>query len=649
MSNYDNSAISTLEGAEQVRQKPAVIFGTEDVNGCAHSVFEIIANSIDEAREGYGSRIDVTVGEDNSVIVRDEGRGVPMDLNPKTGKYNWELVYCTMYASGKYNSDNYQTSLGLNGLGCTATQYASEFMQVISVRDGFKYTMNFKKGVPVGKLLKEKSAEPTGTTVYFKPDIEVFSDIDVSEDFYKLQLSRQAMLHGGLEFNLNYKGNITRFVYANGAVGYLKENCKRGIIKQPIQFNSQTKCKGHKGEYTLDMSIAIQFSREETSIAEMYHNGGYLADGGVTTDSFNASTCRAIEEFGKSEGKIGKNDSIVPKYLDGVVHYIGATGCPGSMTEFKNQTKTAITNKEIKDAYKTFVYQNVYNWLSTHKEEGHKLVEEVMINKKAFDSADAIKKQVLKKLTQGIDNPRNQPEKFVDCQSHKNGNEELWIVEGDSALGSCVQARDSKFQAIIPVRGKIINCLKNNLADILRSDIIVDLIRVLGCGIEARTKQVKDLPEFDITKLRWDKVVICTDADIDGMQIRCLIIAMFYRLMPSLLEAGKVYIAETPLFEITTKDNTYFAYTDEERDAMMAKLDKRGTKYKIMRSKGLGENEPDMMWTSTMCPQTRRLVQVEMDEDDFELVALFNSLLGDDIAGRKEIVSRYFDTAVDAE
>lgn len=650
MNTYDNNSISTLEGADQVRKKPAVIFGTEDINGCAHSVFEIISNSIDEAREGYGKKINVTINEDDSIVVQDFGRGVPMDFNQSQGKFNWELVYCTLYASGKYDSDNYKTSLGLNGLGCTATQYASEFMKVTSVRDGYKYTMNFKKGAPVGELIKELSEnEPTGTTVEFKPDNEVFTAIEVPEDFYTTQLRRQAMLHGGLEFNLDYKGNKSHFLYTTGAVGYLKEKCKRSITKQPILFSGKTKCISHKGEYNLDMTIAINFSREESSIAEMYHNGGYLSDGGVTDDSFNASASKAIEQFGKSEGKISKNDHILPKYLDGVVHYVGATGCPGSMTEFKNQTKTAITNKEIGNAFKTFVYQNFIDWLAIHKEEGIKLVEEVLVNKTAFDSAEAIKKKVLKKLTQGIDNPRTKPDKFVDCQTHNKGNEELWIVEGDSACGSCVQARDSKFQAIMPVRGKITNCLKNPLSEVLKSDIIIDLIRVLGCGIEARTKKVKDLPDFDLLKLRWDKVIICTDADIDGMQIRCLILAMIYKLMPSLLSAGKVYIAETPLFEINTNSNTYFAYSDEERDTLIQELDNKGEKYKIQRSKGLGENEPDMMWTSTMCPQTRKLVQIEVKDNDSELTTLFDALLGDDIIGRKELVNKYFEMECDAE
>lgn len=650
MDNYSNSSISTLKDAEQVRKKPAVIFGTEDINGCAHSVFEIISNSIDEAREGYGKQIDITIKDDNSIVVKDYGRGVPMDFNPQEQRFNWELVYCTLYASGKYDSDNYKTSLGLNGLGCTATQYASEFMKVVSVRDGFKYTMNFEKGKPVGELIKVSSDEPTGTEVYFKPDIEVFSSVDVPKEFYELQLLRQAMLHGGIEFNLNFKGEYKQYLFEKGAVEYLKSQCKHtAITKEPLQFKDKANCTGHKGEYELDMRFVITFGREENSICEVYHNGGYLSDGGVTDEAIKAETCRAIEDFGKQESLIGKSDKILNKYLEDVVHYIGETGCPGSLTEFKNQTKTAITNKEIKKAYSLFVYQNLYRWMTINKELAKKIVNEVLINKKALDSAEAIKKNVLKKLTQNIDNPRTQPEKFVDCASHKNGNEEIWIVEGDSALGSCVQARDSKFQAIIPVRGKIINCLKNSLADVLKSDIIIDLIRVLGCGIEARTKQVKDLPDFDITKLRWDKVIICTDADIDGMHIRCLILAMMYKLMPSILETGKVYIAETPLFEINTNEQTYFAYTDEERDSLIADLEQSNIKYKIQRSKGLGENEPDMMWTSTMCPETRKLVQVDMKDNDQELTEIFTSLLGDDLYGRKEMVDRYFEMEVDAE
>ena len=649
MSDYTNSSISTLKGADQVRKKPAVIFGTEDINGCANAIFEIISNSIDEAREGYGKRIDITIDTNNSIKVQDYGRGVPMDYNKSEDRFNWELVYCTLYASGKYDDTNYKTSLGLNGLGCTATQYASEFMTVTSMRDGYRYTKDFKKGEPIGELQKTALTDnnQTGTVVTFRPDIDVFTDIDVPFEFYDIQLRRQAILHDGLEFNLNYKGKTKQYLYTTGAVGYLQESCHRAITKTPVQFKGQTECQNHKGNYTLEMMVAITFSREENSLSEVYHNGGYLADGGVTDQALLTSMCKAINEYGRTEGLLGKTDSIEPKHLDGVVHYIGSTGCPGSMTEFKNQTKTAITNKEIKEAYKTFVYQNIIKWLQVHKEETKKIVTEVLINKKAYDSADAIKKQAIKKLTQSIENPRTQPEKFVDCKNHKKGNAELWIVEGDSALGSCMLARDAEFQAIIPVRGKIINCLKNSLSEVLKSGIIIDLIRVLGCGIEARTKQVKDLPEFDITKLRWDKVIICTDADIDGMHIRCLLIAMFYKLIPSLLGQNKVFIAETPLFEITANKDTYFAYSDEERDKIIASL--KDTKYKVMRSKGLGENNPEMMWGSTMCPDTRKLVSLETQENDTELNKLFDSLLGDDIIGRKEIVNHHFDIEIDAE
>lgn len=649
--NYNNSSISTLEGPDQVRKKPAVIFGTEDVNGCAHSVFEIIANALDEAREGFGDEIDITVNEDDSVIVQDYGRGVPMDYNPTEKRFNWELVYCTLYASGKYNEENYSSSLGLNGLGCTATQYASEYMKVVSVRDGYKYTKNFEKGEPVGELVKERSSARRGTRVEFRPDTEVFSSIDVSEETYTSLLEKQAMLHGGIVFKLNYKGNKKTFYFEDGAAGYLKSMCKKKnvITKEPLEIKGETSCSGHKGEYKLNMRLVITFYRDDNSTTEVYHNGGFLSDGGVTDTAIKEELCRLIEERGKQNGLMSKNDKILPKHLDEVVHYIGETGCPGSMTEFKNQTKTAITNKEIKKAYSQFVYQNLFRWATAHVNEMNKVIEEVMINKKALESAEAVKKNLLRKLTQNIDNPRTQPEKFVDCASHKNGNEELWIVEGDSALGSCVQARDSKFQAIIPVRGKIINCLKHTLPEVLKSDIIVDLVRVLGCGIEARTKQVKDLPDFDVLKLRWDKVIICTDADIDGMQIRCLILAMFYKLMPSILEIGKVYIAETPLFEITAGKETIFAYSDEERDTVIKECESKGVKYKIQRSKGLGENEPDMMWKSTMCPKTRRLVEIDMNEYDYELGEVFAALLGDDIEGRKEMVSDYFEMGIDAE
>lgn len=658
-SNYGNKSISSLKDEQQVRQRPAVIFGTNDIQGCAHAIFEIIANSIDEAREGYGDLIEISITEDNEVTVKDNGRGVPMDWNENEEKYNWELVFCTLYASGKYDSTNYSASLGLNGLGATSTQYASEYMVVESIRDGKKYTMRFEKGRPVGKLKIEKDTTGlTGTTIRFKPDREVFTAIDVSAEFYIDKIRRQAMLHDKVTFILRYKDlHDIELSYPNGLKDFIDQICEKQYLpKGAVTFTGSVYGSDDEATnefYTLDMKLAMTFSREPHFV-EMYHNGAYLKDAeeNVTDMAVRAGIALAITDFARAQGKISKGEKINYKDIDEVFVAVGATSCPGNMTFFKNQTKTAVGNPFIRDAFATFVRDSFSRWAAENKVLAEKVVAEVLLNKQARESAEAVKKKVLKKLSAPIETIGGTPEKFIECAEKDPKKREIYIVEGDSAAGSCKLARDPKFQAIMPVRGKILNCLKADINHILNNDIITDLIKLYGCGLEIESKHIKDLPKFNIDKLNWDKIIFCTDADLDGMQIRCLLITMIYRLMPSLLKEGKIYIAETPLYEIIAKKKVYFAYDDAERAEILTKLHKEGirdTAIKINRSKGLGENDPEMMSISTMHPNTRRLVQIGYIEDDKQLVELINALLGDDIEGRRFLIDEYFDIDVDID
>lgn len=660
---YGNSSISSLKDEQQVRQKPAVIFGTNDVNGCAHAIFEIIANSIDEAREGFGNRIEITVGSDNSVCVKDNGRGVPMGWNSVEKKYNWELVFCTLYASGKYDSSNYSASLGLNGLGATSTQYASEFMRVVSIRDGMKYTMHFKAGKPVGSMLEEKCDEPTGTEIFFKPDRAVFTNIDVSQEFYVDKLRRQAMLHPTVKFILNYKleegEHGVELFFPDGIKGFIDTICPKQIINNAMRFeDEETGCDvvddSYSDEYTVQMGLAMTFTREAFGV-EMYHNGAHMrdADENVTDAALRHAVAKVIEETAKANGKIAKSERIQFKDVEEILFAIGFTSAPGSMTFFKNQTKTAINNPFIGNAFYKFVYENFTRWMSENRAFAERIVQEVLLNKEARESAEAVKKKVIRKLSASIDSsPSALPAKFVECESRNPYQREVYIVEGDSAAGSCKHARDARFQAIMPVRGKIMNCMKEDITHILKSDIITDLIKIYGCGIEAESKHIKDLPKFDINKLNWNKIIFCTDADLDGMQIRCLLIVMIYRLMPSLLKHGKVFIAETPLFEIIANKKTYFAYTEQEKVDILEGLKASGVnenRIKINRSKGLGENDAEMMSISTMNPATRRLIPVEYIENDEQLHDLVEALLGKDIESRRDLIDAYFDMDVDID
>ena len=655
---YSENSIYAFNDEDQVRKRPAVIFGTNDVNGCAHSVLEILDNAIDEAREGHGRVIVLEVEDDNTVMISDEGRGVPMGWNDREKDYNWKLVFCRLYASGKFDNSNYKSSLGLNGLGATSAQYASEFMDVTSIREGKKYEMHFKKGKPVGDLVvTEDKTGLSGTTVRFKPDREVFTGIDVDINYYYNIFRRQAMLNPGIQFVLRYKQHdeIT-MLYENGAKDFIDENCPEQIIEEAISFEGEATGlddSAYGEEYTVEMGLSLTFSRE-ISVIEMYHNSGYLKDASenVTDIALRAGITRAFEEFGKEIGKLTKTDKLNFKDIEEICVAIGYTESPGNMTFFKNQTKTAIGNPFIQGAYTRFVATNLSRWLIDNKVKGEKVLTEILLNKQARESADAVKKKIIQKLRKPIDSLGGLPEKFVECESKSSSVRELFIVEGDSAAGSCKQARNARFQAIMPVRGKIMNCLKEDLPRILKSEIITDLVRLFGCGIEVESKHIKDLPKFDINKLNWNKIILCTDADSDGMQIRCLLITMIYRLMPSLLKEGKVYIAETPLFEIIAKKETYFAYDEKEKEVIMKKLYEQGLsdkQIKVNRSKGLGENDPEMMSVSTMHPNTRRLVRVNYIKDDTELHALINALLGDDIQARKYMIDEYFDMEVDLD
>lgn len=651
-SEYGQSAITSLKNEDQVRKRPAVIFGTNDEYGAAHGVYEIIANAIDEARAGYGNTIKISVWKDGTVEVADDGRGVPMGWNDTEKKFNWELVFCTLYASGKYDSSNYGDALGLNGLGATAMQYASEFMDVYSTRDGKTSHMHFEKGRPVGKLeVTDPIKKGTGTTIKFKPDSEVFINIRnmaLSPDYYINILRRQAMLHDGIEILFWHEelGKEVRMCYPNGIKDFLKAVCEKPIIKS-IGFYSDSKMgtdKEDEEKYELKERCSFTFSRD-ASLVEIYHNGSHLYEGGVTMDALRAGIEMAFSDYGQMKGKLAKNDRIKYKDVESILFFIGDTSAPGHRTYFKNQTKGAINNPFIKKEFHNFIYYCFRNWLETSGAESDRVYGEVLANKQAREEADKVSRKVVQSLSKGL-SMGNKPEKFVDCRSEIPFERELFIVEGDSALGSCKLSRNSAFQAIMPVRGKIMNCLKKELSTILKSDIIIDLLRVFGCGIEAESKYIEDIPKFDISKLNWGKIIICTDADLDGMQIRCLVITMIYRLCPTLLKRGKVFIAETPLFEINYGKQTHFAYTEAEKEEILNKLESEGAnlnKVKIQRSKGLGENDPEMMSISTMSPLTRRLVSVDYPENDADVADYFNALLGDDIETRRMLINEYFD------
>ena len=644
---YGNDSISQLKGADRVRKRPGVIFGSDGLDGCQHAVFEILSNSIDEAREGYGNIITLTRYADKSIEIEDFGRGCPMDWNAKDKRFNWELVFCELYAGGKYannEGENYEYSLGLNGLGSCATQYSSEYMDVTVWRDGNKYELHFKKGKVVGKKGQELTVSPsdrkkTGTTIKWRPDLEVFTDIDIPEEFFKDTLHRQAVVNAGVTFRFrNQNGNkfdVTEYVYQNGILDYVSEIAHDSPLTSPYFISAERRGRDRedKPEYKVKLSAAFCFSNKVKAI-EYYHNSSWLEYGGAPEKAARSAFVYAIDAYIKKIGKYQKNESKII-FQDVADCLVLVTNCFSTQTSYENQTKKAITNRFIQEAMTDFFKEKLEVYFIENKPEADKIAEQVLVNKRSREAAEKTRQGMKKKLSGSID-IANRVQKFVDCRSRDPEKREIYIVEGDSALGACKLSRDADFQGIMPVRGKILNCLKADYVRIFKSDVITDLLKVLGCGVEVQAKGQKDLNAFDINNLRWSKVIICTDADVDGFQIRTLILTMLYRLVPTLIREGYVYIAESPLYEIECRGKTYFAYSDKEKTEIVSGLG--GAKAAINRSKGLGENDPDMMWMTTMNPETRRLIKV-MPEEAERMSQMFDLLLGDDLAGRKNHIA----------
>ena len=641
---YGNQSITALKGAARVRERPSVIFGSDGLEGCEHAVFEILSNAIDEARAGYGSLITLTRYLDGSIQVDDQGRGCPVDWNEAEQRYNWELVFCELYAGGKYGREgDYEYALGLNGLGSCATQYASEYMDVVVIRDSKRYILHFEKGENIGGLHTETAPRGvhTGTSIHWKPDRSVFMETDIPADYFRDTVKRQAVVNAGITFlfrNETAPGEFEEvsYLYENGLVDYIKELAGDDPLTAPAFFQSTErsgKDRSDMNDYKVKLSVAFCFSNR-VQVIEHYHNSSWLEYGGSPDRAVRSAFVSALDAYLKQQGKYNKNESKIT-FQDIQDSLVLVTNDFSTQTSYENQTKKAINNKFVQEAMTDFLKEQLGIYFIENPIDAQKIANQVLVNKRARENAEKTRLNIKKKLTGSMD-ISNRVAKFVDCRTRDAGRRELYIVEGDSALGSVKLARDSEFQGIMPVRGKILNCLKADYAKIFKSEIITDLLRVLGCGVEVKDRHAKDMASFDLSALRWNKVVICTDADVDGFQIRTLILTMLYRLTPTLIQEGYVYIAESPLFEITCKGDTWFAYSNTEKDAIVAKL--KGKKYDIQRSKGLGENDPDMMWLTTMNPETRRLIKV-MPEDAEQTAAIFDLLLGDDLQGRKNYIA----------
>lgn len=643
-SNLTNDDIKLLKGEERVRKRPEVIFGSNNINGCIHAVFEIISNSVDEAKEGYGDRIIITVNNDNSLTVEDFGRGIPLDYNYTEKRYNWDLIFCELYAGGKYGNNTeegiYRYAIGLNGLGACATQYASEYLTVQSHTGGLAYEMNFRKGKPVGQLQKRelgKKEKKTGTKITWRPDLAVFTDIKLPFDRISDMLHRQSVVNTGLRFELNWQNEDGQYEqhiyeYAEGIKEYVREIAGEDAITQPVLWGDEAMGKDREDleAYSLKFEVAFCFTKN-TSRLEYYHNSSFLEYGGSTDKAVKLAFSAALDKYASSVSKAKSNQRIA--FSDIEESLVIIVNSMSTVVSYENQTKKAITNKFIQDYVNAFLKKQLEIYFKENAQAAEAIYKQVSLNRKGREAAETAKINVTKVLNAPTD-ITSKIEKFIDCRARKAEERELYIVEGDSAASSCKLARDATFQAIMPVRGKTLNCLKSTPEQILKSQIIVDLLRVIGCGAELRMGKKAD-SAFDASKLNFSKIIICTDADEDGFQIRTLILTMFYRLLPTLIKEGKVYIAETPLYEITSGQNTYFAYDENEKAEILKKIGNK--KVTLQRSKGLGENKAEMMKQTTMDPATRRLIRV-CPTDDAKTYEIFDTLLGTNIDARKKFV-----------
>lgn len=646
---YNDQSIVMLKGADRVRLRPSVIFGSDGLEGCEHAFFEILSNSVDEAREGYGSEIKVTVFEDHSIEVDDHGRGIPLDFNEKEGRYNWDLIFCEPYAGGKMNNNaesaSYEYSLGLNGLGAFATQCASQYMEVDSFDGKYVRFMSFRLGSPVGELgVRElsKGERRTGTVIRWLPDRDVFTDVNIPKEFFVDVLRRQAVVNAGVKFIFLFEenGEFTEQVFynENGIRDYVAEVAGTSALTQPVFWHLETQGRDREDKPVYRFKADISFCVSQTvTMLEYYHNASFLEHGGSPDRAVRVAFVYAIDKYLKSAGKYNKNESKIT-FADIADCLVLVISSNSTITSYENQTKKAITNAFIYEALTDFIKKNLEIYFTENPTEADKIAAQVLVNKRSRENAERTRLDIKKKLTGSLD-VANRVEKFVNCRSKDPAVRELYIVEGDSALTSCKLGRAAEFQAIIPVRGKTLNCLKSTYDKIFKNDIIVDLLKVIGCGAEVGTRakgKGSEVSAFSLESLRWSKIIICTDADEDGFQIRTLLLTLFYRLLPTLLKEGKVFIAETPLFEITTKDRTLFAFDEFEKAEILKKLGNQ--KYTLQRSKGLGENEPEMMWETTMNPATRRLVAVTPTDAE-ATERIFDTLLGDNLPARKKFIT----------
>jgi DNA gyrase subunit B len=619
--HYDATSIQVLEGLDAVRKRPAMYIGDIGTRGLHHLVYEVVDNSVDEALAGFCDEIAVTICKDGSIQVIDNGRGIPVDLHAKTNRPALEVVMTTLHAGGKFDSDSYKVSGGLHGVGVSVVNALSEWCVVEVLKDGKLHTQRYERGKPSGPMETrpaEKGRKGSGTTVRFKPDVTVFEDIEYHYDTLATRMRELAFLNSGLTIRLldeasgkshdySYKGGIIEFVK------YLNQN-KDVLHSKPVFFSRERE--------RVSVEVAFQYNDSYAESVYSFVNNINTIEGGTHLIGFRSALTRTLTNYADKEGlaakaKIQLTGEDVREGLTAVV----SVKMPDP--QFEGQTKTKLGNSEIKGMVESIVGEGLREFFEENPPVARKIVDKMLAAARAREAARKARDLARRK---GILDGASLPGKLADCAWDDPKDCELYIVEGDSAGGTAKQGRDRRFQAILPIRGKILNVEKARINRILENEEIRNMITALGAGVEA---------ELDLSKLRYHKIIVMTDADIDGAHIRTLLLTFIYRKLQPLVEAGHVYIAQPPLFMVKAGKEEVYCYNDKERDEAIARLGRKNIQ--VQRYKGLGEMNPDQLWRTTMNPETRTLLRVT-SEDAVEADRMFTILMGEQVEPRRQFI-----------
>ena len=620
---YDDSQIQVLEGLEAVRKRPGMYIGTTSIRGLHHLVYEIVDNSIDEALAGYCSCINVTINEDNSISVQDDGRGIPSGMNEKLGLPTLEVIYTVLHAGGKFGGEGYKIAGGLHGVGASVVNALSEWLEVENCRDGKRYTERFERGGVARPFKCEGDSDRHGVYVRFKPDPTIFEETVFDFEILLTRMREQAFLNAGVkivltdkregcerEEVLHYEGGIVSFVE------YLNSQ-KRGTPVHPEVIYM----KGEEGGSIAEVAMQYNDSYNETIVS--FANNMSTIEGGTHETGFKSALTKAINDYGKSKGIIKGEDKGLSgdDVREGLVAIISVKLTDA---QFESQTKAKLGNSEIRRLVDNIVTAKLSEYLEENPSAAKMIIEKAMAANRAREAARRAREMSRKKNALEVS---TLPGKLADCNERDARYTEVYLVEGDSAGGSAKNCRDSRFQAILPLRGKVLNVEKSRLDKVYSNTSIIPIIQALGCGIG---------DDFDINKLRYGKIVIMADADVDGSHIRILLLTFFFRHMKQLIEEGHIYLAQPPLYKVYKGKNLRYAFSEEEKEKYVEELGTTGVQSE--RYKGLGEMDPDQLWDTTMNPETRTLLKVTI-EDAIKCDEIFSVLMGDMVEPRREFIT----------